>query len=159
MKKQIELKNKVIEDIANKFQKAHSFALLDYQGINVKDITLLRQSLREQNSELKVYKNTLLKRALNDQKLSEFDQDLKGPNAILFDYDEGISGFKAVSKFCKTHQKLSFVAALYNEQRLSKQEVTTLANVPDKQTLMGMLLMSFKMPVIKLACTLKMIKK
>ena len=74
-------KEEVVNEIAERVENAASAILFDYRGLTDSEITELRRKLREQDASYKVYKNTLVKRAVNslDIKLDEF---LEGPSAI-----------------------------------------------------------------------------
>ena len=79
----LESKREVVAEITNKLKNSESVILFKYSESTVSDMQELRRDLKNIGSEVKVYKNTLVKRALDDMKidLSEF---LEGPNAIVF---------------------------------------------------------------------------
>ena len=76
-------KKETVNDIVNNIKDSESVILFQYQGLTVAELSELRKKLRETDATVKVYKNTLLKRALDELNLS-FDGFLEGPNAILF---------------------------------------------------------------------------
>ena len=63
-------KRNVVEEITNKLDNSESVILFSYQGLTVADIAELRRELRNNNSEVKIYKNTLLKRALDSKNIN-----------------------------------------------------------------------------------------
>ena len=79
----LKLKKEIVNEIINKIDESEVVILFTYQGLKVSDLSKLRVSLRETSSEVKIYKNTLVKRAL-DKKDINLDEYLEGPNAILF---------------------------------------------------------------------------
>ena len=79
----IQEKQNIVEEITKKLDDSKSVILFSYQGLSVADIADLRKELRNNDSEVKIYKNTLLKRAL-DSKNINLDSFLEGPNAIIF---------------------------------------------------------------------------
>lgn len=95
----LEQKSLVVDEIKGKFENAKSVVVFDPRGLNVAEVTELRRALRESGSDYKVYKNTLVKRAVNslDIKLDEF---LEGPSAISFSSDE-LAPVKVISEFAK----------------------------------------------------------
>src|SRR5574344_1124728 len=97
-------KEAVVKEITNKLDNAKTFLLLNYQGLTVTEIAELRRSLREVNSDIKVYKNTLMNIALNNKNI-KLDDYMEGPNAYLF-ADSIIEPIKVVSKFVKEHPAL-----------------------------------------------------
>ena len=76
-------KKKVVNEIQDLVKNSESVIIFTYQGLTVADLGTLRRKLRDVDATIKVFKNTLVKRALDDLKidLSEF---LEGPNAIMF---------------------------------------------------------------------------
>jgi len=76
-------KKKIVEEIIGKLNNSESVIIFQYQGMTVEDLSSLRKELKTVNSDIKVYKNTLLKRAADELKLN-LDEFLEGPNAICF---------------------------------------------------------------------------
>ena len=83
-KKILESKEAIINEIADKVKNSESVILFSYQGLTVADMTELRANLRNVNGEVKIYKNTLVKRALDELKINMEQSFLEGPNAIVF---------------------------------------------------------------------------
>ena len=82
-KRILEQKENTVKEITDKISNSKTFLLLNYQGLTVSEIAELRSSLREVNSDIKVYKNTLMNLALKDKKI-ELNDYMEGPNAYLF---------------------------------------------------------------------------
>ena len=103
-KKILEQKEATVKEITEKLEKSKTFLLLNYQGLTVSEIAELRNSLRDVNSDIKVYKNTLMNLALKNKNIKLNDY-MTGPNAYLF-ADSIIEPIKVVSKFAKDHPAL-----------------------------------------------------
>ncbi|MBQ1469364.1 MAG: 50S ribosomal protein L10, partial [Schwartzia sp.] len=71
-----------VAELEEKLKGAAAFVLVDYKGITVADDTTLRRNLREANVEYFVEKNTMLKRALNNMGMTDYDEVLNGTTAI-----------------------------------------------------------------------------
>ena len=69
-KKVLELKKEVVSNIVDGIKGSESVILFQYQGLTVSELSELRKKLRETEATVKVYKNTLLKRALDELNLS-----------------------------------------------------------------------------------------
>src|SRR5690554_245356 len=82
-KKVIEQKQKVVSEIIDRIKNSSTVIFFNYHGLSVTEITELRNKLNRIGSDIKVYKNTLTKRALSDLKI-DLGNDLNGPNAIAF---------------------------------------------------------------------------
>ena len=76
-------KKAIVSEIEKSIADSESVILFQYQGLTVAELSELRRNLKGTDATVKVYKNTLLKRALDDMNYS-FDGFLEGPNAILF---------------------------------------------------------------------------
>ena len=131
----IEEKAKVVSEIKEKFDNAKSVVLFDYRGLTVSEVTELRKSLRESNSDYKVYKNTLTKRATTGLNLDEY---LEGPTAISFSEDE-IAPIKILSDFAKDHEALELKVGIVEGKVATKEELASYAAIPSREGLLTML--------------------
>ena len=77
-------KQEVVSEIISKLDNNDTAILFEYQGLTVDQMAKLRKDLRNVNGEVKIYKNTLLKLAL-DSKNHDLTEHLEGANAIAFE--------------------------------------------------------------------------
>ena len=126
----LEQKSLVVDEIKGKFENAKSVVVFDPRGLNVAEVTELRRALRESGSDYKVYKNTLVKRAVNslDIKLDEF---LEGPSAISFSSDELAPA--------KKHTNLELKAGIVEGKVAEASELAKYAAIPSREGLLTML--------------------
>lgn len=130
-------KKQIVSEITDKIKDSESVIVFQYQGLTVDELSELRKSLREVNSEVKVYKNTLLKRALDDLNIS-LDGFLEGPNAILFG-ESLLEPIKVVSDFAKSHEKLSIRVGIISGDVADLATINEYANIPSFEGLLTML--------------------
>lgn len=135
--KTIEKKSQVVSEIKDKFDKAKSVVIFDYRGLTVSEVTELRRSLRESGSDYKVYKNTLVRRALEDSDY-KFEDALTGPNAIAFSEDE-LAPVKIISDFAKQHDALELKAGIVDGKVANSEELKKYAEIPSREGLLTML--------------------
>lgn len=135
--KVLNAKKQIVSEITDKIKNSESVIVFQYQGLTVDELSELRKSLREVNSEVKVYKNTLLKRALDDLNIS-LDGFLEGPNAILFG-ENLLEPIKVVSEFAKTHEKLSIRVGIISGDVADLATINEYANIPSFEGLLTML--------------------
>lgn len=133
----LEQKQNVVNEIKEKFQNASSVVVFDYRGLTVSEVTELRRKLRESDSSFKVYKNTLTKRALNDLNI-DIHSHFEGPSAISFSND-ALAPIKVLSEFAKKHEALELKVGLIDGKITDTNELSQLATIPDRQTLLTML--------------------
>lgn len=133
----LESKNAVVKEISEKVKNSESVILFTYQGLTVSDLSDLRIDLRNSNSELKVYKNTLVKRALDGLKVN-LDDFLEGPNAIVFGKDL-LEPIKALSKFAKEHENVEIRVGIISGEVAGLDVINEYASIPSREGLLTML--------------------
>ena len=132
----IEEKSKVVSEIKEKFENAKSVVLFDYRGLTVSEVNELRRSLRESNSDYKVYKNTLTKRAVEEKGI-DLSSALEGPTAISFSSDE-LAPVKIISDFAKNHESLKLKAGIVEGKVATIEELNSYAAIPSREGLLTM---------------------
>ena len=135
-KKILEQKQAVVKEITDKLENAKTFLLLNYLGLTVSEFAELRRSLREVNSDVKIYKNTLMNLALKDKNI-ELNNYMEGPNAYLF-ADSIIEPIKVVSKFAKDHPALEVRVGYIDNQIADKKVISEYATIPSMEGLLTM---------------------
>ena len=133
----IEKKQEVVNEIASKLKDSASYVLFEYRGLTVSETSELRRALRESDSEFKVYKNTLTKRALESINI-DLNEHLNGPKAIAFGKDE-IAPVKILSDFAKKHKALEIKAGVVNGDVVDSAKLAELASIPSREGLLTML--------------------
>ena len=134
--KVLEQKQQIIDEIAKNVQESSSFIFLENHGLTVSETMELRRKLRESGSELKIYKNTLVNRALSTLDI-DLKDELNGPKVVAFGKD-AIAPIKIVSEFAKTHPTLDLRIAIVDGEVTKQDKIKELANVPSRDTLLTM---------------------
>ena len=129
-------KEAIVNEITDKIEKSKTFLLLNYQGLTVSEIAELRNSLRDVNSDIKVYKNTLMNLALKNKKI-ELNDYMSGPNAYLFS-DSIIEPIKVVSKFAKEHPALEVRVGYIDNEIVDINTINQYATIPSMEGLLTM---------------------
>ena len=132
----LERKQNTIDEIKEKFSNATSSVFVEYAGLTVAETTQLRRKLKEVDSELKIYKNTLAKRALDTLNV-DFGDELNGPKAVVFGSD-AIAPIKVLSDFAKEHPALELRIGYVDGSVADKAELEKLAATPNRDTLLTM---------------------
>lgn len=136
-KKILEIKKSVVNEIADKTKESASVVLFEYHGLSVAEVTELRKKLRGIDADLKVYKNTLMKLALDGLNIN-LDEHLNGPKAIVFGKD-AVAPIKILSDFAKTHKALEIRAGYVDGTIVDAVELSKLAAIPSREALLTML--------------------
>lgn len=137
-KKILEAKTKTVEEITSKIKDSESVILFTYQGLTVSELNSLRRTLKDANGELKVYKNTLVKRALDGLGIKLDEEFLQGPNAIVFG-KELLEPIKAISKFAKEHDNATIRVGIISGDVASLDVINEYANIPSREGLLTQL--------------------
>lgn len=131
-----------IEELTQKFASAKAAFLVDFKGMSVEQVTLLRKRLHGASSEFRVVRNTLAIRALQGVPKSELalKSSLVGNNAVVFAYGEAAASAKALSEYAKDVEQLQLKVGVFEGQALSVADVKALAALPSKEVLRSQLL-------------------
>ncbi|MDO4290421.1 MAG: 50S ribosomal protein L10 [Eggerthellaceae bacterium] len=111
--------------------------VVDYRGLTVKEVEVLRGAVREAGATMKVYKNTLMHLALKQADLPTLDDMLKGPSAFIFAGNDVAAAAKAVKEFAKTNDKLEIKGGLMEGAAVTPAEVEAIASLPSREELMA----------------------
>ena len=137
-KKILEAKEETVNTIKESIQNSESVILFKYQGLTVAEISELRKNLKDAQGELKIYKNTLVKRALDDLKVNLDQEFLEGPNALLFGKSL-LEPIKALSNFVKDHDKAEIRIGIISGEIAPLATILEYANIPSREGLLTQL--------------------
>ncbi len=153
----LEAKKEVVNEIVGKVEASETFVVFEYQGLTVAEMTELRKALKESGSELKVYKNTLTKIALNSLNIN-VDEELVGPKALAFGTD-AVAPIRVLSEFAKTHDALQMKVGKIGDEIADIELLTKYANIPSRDTLLTMFAAGLMSPVKDFAICVDLHKK
>ena len=159
MSKNIEIKKGVVAGIKDKFEKAQSAVLVDYRGLNVAEVTDLRNQLRKAGVEYAVLKNTMINLAVKDMGLDDMKSHLEGPTAVAFGYEDAIAPAKILSEFAKKNKKVTIKCGVCDGAYLDEAGVQALANTPSREVLIARIMGSMMSSVSKFVYALEAIRK
>lgn len=132
----LERKQGIIDEIANKAKESASIVLVDYQGLTVGETNELRRKLRDIGSDLKIYKNTLTKRALDSLNIDL--GELGGPKAVAFGTD-AVAPIKVLSDYAKDHPALALKIGYVDGAVADEAMLKSLSQIPSREGLLTML--------------------
>ncbi|MCM1053457.1 MAG: 50S ribosomal protein L10 [Ruminococcus sp.] len=135
--KVLETKKAIVSEITDKIKNSESVVLFEYQGLTVAEVSELRKKLRDAEGEVRVYKNTLLKRALEDLKI-DLNEFLDGPNAIMFG-KELLEPIKIISSFAKEHENMKMRVGIISGAKAELSVIKEYASIPSLEGLLTML--------------------
>jgi large subunit ribosomal protein L10 len=136
----LEEKQKITEDLHERFSKSEIVVVTDYKGLDVSAMNDLRRKLREEDIEFQVAKNTLLMRAAKDTEVALIQDYFKGPSAVAFSYKDPVAPAKILAQFAKDNKKLEIKGGVLNDKVLDVDAIKALAKLPSREVLLGQLL-------------------
>jgi len=148
-------KTAAIEEAKKVLGEYSNFVFVDYRGLTVEQITKLRHSLREKNSQLKVFKNNFARVAFDELKNNEVSQYLSGPTAIALIKEDANESAKILFDFAKDAPALVVKGAWVDNELYDAAKIEALSKLPGKKQLIAMLMSAINGPARKLAGTLQ----
>ena len=151
MSANFEAKKVVVQEITDKIKASKSVVLVDYNKLTVAEVSALRNKCKQAGCEYKVYKNTLVRKALNDLGYKDFDGDLNGPTAVTFGADE-TSAAKLMVQAAKDYEnKVVIKSAFVDNAYVDKAGVKAPASMPSREELVAKMLGSMQAPLSNFA--------
>ncbi len=135
-----EEKAAIVSELNKSFSKSKLSVVADYRGLTVSQLQKIRIELRNCNSEIRVAKNTLLKRAVTETESEVLSDDFTGTTAVVTAYDDPVGPAKALAKFAEDHDKFIIRSAVLEGEKLGPAELIALSKLPTKEVLLGQLL-------------------
>lgn len=151
-------KEELVKALAERMKSAKVIILTDYRGINVEDVTKLRSDLRNANSEYKVIKNNIIKRALDMNGETGLDDLLVGPTAILMGDEDYLEPSKIIYNFTKSNDFYKIKGGIIDGKVMTAEEIIALAKLPSRQELLAKLAGCLLANISKLAVALDQVK-
>lgn len=143
----VEQKAELVNHIADKLTNSPSTIVVDYRGLSVDEVTALRKTAREAGVEYKVYKNTMVTRALDQAGIEGFSEYFVGPTAVAFASEDAVTPAKILDKFAKEHKNLEIKAGIVDGKVIDAAGVTALAKLPSREVLVAQVLGTLNAPI------------
>jgi large subunit ribosomal protein L10 len=144
-------KKKEVERLTEKLEKATSFYLVDYTGLDANAMNILRKRFRSANCDYFVIKNSILQRASEKLGFGEVEKALAGPNSISISYEDPIGPARIIYEYYR-EANLPEVKLCYIEGKwFSAKEARRLADLPSREVLLSQLLNLLMSPMSRFA--------
>ncbi len=153
----VELKQPIVDEISAVIKDAQSVVVVDYRGLTVAEDTQLRKQLREAGVSYKVYKNTLVSRAVEGTEFESLKDSLEGPNAFAVSTEDATAPARVLAEFAKKAPKLEIKAGVVEGTFYDAEGMKAIASVPSREVLLSKLLGSLQSPITNLARVLNQI--
>ncbi len=151
-------KKEEVSKLAEEFKTSKIILLTDYRGINVEDVTSLRNDIRNTNSKYRVIKNNITRRALKEAGIEGLEEQLVGPTAVITNSEDYLEAAKAIYNFTKDNDYYKIKGGVIEGKVMTAEEIITLAKLPSKDTLISMLAGALLGNISKLAVALEQVR-
>jgi large subunit ribosomal protein L10 len=147
-----EQKIQAVEEYVGIFEKPGIF-LMDFKGLDVTEMTELRRKLREADVSLRVVKNTLAKRALDEAKVAGLHEYFAGPVGVAWAQDDVAAPARVILKFIKEHDKGVIKVGMIDGAVVTDKEIVAISKLPSKHELQAKVASALNAPLVSLART------
>jgi len=143
-------KKEVVAELAEVAASAHSLVASEYLGLTVEQLTGLRKKARESGVYLKVAKNTLVSRAVENTDYAVVKDALTGPLLYAFSQEDPGAAGRLIKDFAKTADKLKPRLVAIGGQQYPGTHVDVLASLPTREQALAMLVGLIAQPATQL---------
>lgn len=148
-------KQNVIGEIQGVIQGSSAFYLVDFKGLKVKEISALRDKVRQSSGAIRVVKNTLLKKASEGTALEGAQSWMEGPTALAWAGKDPVPLAKTLVSFAKENPKLRLKGGIVDGRAMDAQSVEELSKLPGIDGVRAQLIGLLQAPATKLATLLQ----
>ena len=153
----VEVKQPIVDKIAEEIKDAQSVVLVDYRGLTVAQDTELRKQLREAGVTYKVYKNTMIRFAAKGTAFEALEPNLEGPTALAVSKEDATAPARILAEFAKKADKLEIKGGVVEDTYYDAKGMQVIATIPSREVLLGKLLGSMQSPITNFARVIKQI--
>ncbi len=150
----LEDKKAIVAEVADVAAKAVSAAAADYCGLTVTEMTELRAKARKNGVYLRVVRNTLAKRALENTDFVCMQEKLTGPVFLAFSSEDPGAVARLLKDAMRDYEKLTVCALALSGKLLNVQDIEAVAKLPTRDQALAILLSVMQAPVTKLVRTM-----
>jgi large subunit ribosomal protein L10 len=143
-------KTALVEDLAQSFGRASIALVSEYRGMTAAESTEMRKRLRAVRGEMRVAKNTLVRRAIKGTAYEALDSKLGGQVGLILSYEDPVVLAKTFTAFGPLGDKLKLRGAVFDGKPLTPAEVQALAALPPRAVIFGQLLGLLNAPATQL---------
>ena len=151
-------KKEEVSKLAEEMKEAKIILLVDYRGINVSDVTNLRNDIRNVNAKYSVIKNNITRIALAECGIEGLEDKLVGPTAVIMSDEDYLGPAKAIYKFSKDNDYYKIKGGVIEGKVMTAEEIITLAKLPSRETLLSMLAGALLGNISKVAVALDQVR-
>ena len=127
----------MMENIKADLTDVNAMWVVDACGLTVKEVQELRRNIREAGAIMKVYKNTIMRKAIAELDLVNMDEILEGPSAFVFCDGDVAAAAKAITEYAKGNETLEVKGGMMDGAFTTPAEISAIASLPSKDELIA----------------------
>ena len=144
-------KVEVVDEVKTRMSAATASIVSEYRGLTVAELAQLRQALATVGGDYKIFKNTLVRRAVDGGDYQPLSEYLSGPSALTFVQGDISAVAKALRDFSRTNPHLVIKGGLADGSLLSSSDLAALADLPPREVLLARLAGALAAPMQQMA--------
>ncbi|KUH59028.1 MULTISPECIES: 50S ribosomal protein L10 [Atopobiaceae] len=141
----------MLEKVKGSLEASKGVFVVDYRGLTVKEAQELRRALREANAHMKVYKNNIVRIALNEAEMPNIDDMLKGTCAYVFYEKDPVEAAKVLKQEADKLKKMQILGGIADGKAISAEEALAYAELPSRDELLAKLVYVIGSPLSGIA--------
>lgn len=139
-------KEKVVAEICDQIKESRLVVLTTFTGLNVEKMTNLRNALRKVDTNYRVVKNTLVRRASQDTALKDLGKEFTGSSALVLCKGEPMEPCKLLKEFMKENEAVTIKGGMLDNKVVFKEQIDAIASLPSREILLAKMLFVMKSP-------------
>ena len=141
----------MLEKVKGSIEASKGVFVVDYRGLTVKEAQELRRALREANAHMKVYKNNIVRIALNEAEMPNIDDMLKGTCAYVFYENDPVEAAKVLKQEADKLKKMQILGGIADGKAITAEEALAYAELPSRDELLAKLVYVIVSPLSGIA--------
>lgn len=141
----------MLEKVKGSIEASKGVFVVDYRGLTVKEAQELRRALRKANAHMKVYKNNIVRIALNDAEMPNIDDMLKGTCAYVFYEKDPVEAAKVLKQEADKLKKMQILGGIADGKAITAEEALAYAELPSRDELLAKLVYVIGSPLSGIA--------
>lgn len=133
-------KAQILQETTERLAGVRGVYLADLSGMTVETVSALRRKCREEQVQVRVVKNTLLKRAFHAHGITALDDHLNGPTGVVYSPVDAMTPARILTEFAKQHEKPRLKAAVVDGRLFDDKAIAVLATLPSREVLLQQVL-------------------
>jgi large subunit ribosomal protein L10 len=148
-------KVEVVDEVKTRLGDSTASIVSEYRGLTVAELAALRDALEAVGGDYKIFKNTLVRRAVDGNDYQPLSEYLSGPTALTFVQGDISAVAKALRDFSRANPLLVIKGGLADGSLLSPSDLAALADLPSREVLLARLAGALAAPMQQMASLLK----